>query len=166
MIRRALIAGYKVARGYIAQLGHVGMAIALICTMTMCLLGVAPAFADVQRSPAPEDAQVYLIAPADGATVPSTFTVKFGLSGMGIAPAGVDVKNTGHHHLLIDVQEQPDVTQPLPANEHIKHFGAGQTETPLTLEAGQHTLQLVLGNYAHVPHDQPVMSEPITITVE
>lgn len=120
---------------------------------------------DMVSSSAP-NAQVYLIEPADGATVTGTFTVKFGLSGMGVAPAGVNVANTGHHHLLIDTTELPDTTQPLPANEHLKHFGKGQTETELTLSPGEHTLQLLLGNYLHIPHDKPVLSEKITITVE
>ena len=128
----------------------------------------ASALADGQpeRSIAPDNAQAYLIAPQDGAIVSSPLTVKFGLSGMGIAPAGVDIKNTGHHHLLIDLQDQPDFTQPLPATDNVKHFGAGQTETELTLPTGEHTLQLLLGNYAHVPHDQPVISNAVTITVE
>ena len=120
---------------------------------------------DMVSSSAP-NAQVYLIEPADGATVTGSFTVKFGLSGMGVAPAGVNVANTGHHHLLIDTTELPDTTQPLPANEHVKHFGKGQTETELTLSPGEHTLQLLLGNYLHIPHDKPVLSEKITITVE
>ena len=111
-------------------------------------------------------AQVYIIEPSDGATVSETFTVSFVLSGMGVAPAGIDVANTGHHHLLIDSTELPDTTQPLPANEHVRHFGKGQTETELTLSPGVHTLQLLMGNYLHIPHEQPVISETITITVE
>lgn len=111
-------------------------------------------------------AEVYLIEPADGATTAATFKVKFGLSGMGVAPAGADLKNTGHHHLLIDVNELPDVTKPLPASNQVKHFGGGQTETVLTLTPGIHTLQLLLGNYVHIPHDPPVLSKKITITVK
>lgn len=117
-------------------------------------------------SEAPTHAYVYLIAPTDGATVSSPVAVKFGLSGMGVAPAGIDQANTGHHHLLVDLAELPDLTQSLPATDHIKHFGGGQTETQLELTPGKHTLQLLLGNYAHVPHDQPVLSEKITITVD
>lgn len=97
---------------------------------------------------------------------PPDFTVKFGLVGMGIAPAGVDKDNTGHHHLLIDLAELPPLTEPLPATEQIKHFGGGQTETQISLAPGEHSLQLVLGNYTHVPHDNPVVSEPVTITVK
>ncbi len=125
------------------------------------------AHADVSMvSKAPEGATVYFIEPANGATVSSPVTVKFGLSGMGVAPAGTDKENTGHHHILIDVEQLPDMTKPLPASDHIKHFGGGQTETILTLEPGEHTLQLLLGNHLHIPHDKPVMSEKITITVK
>jgi hypothetical protein len=84
---------------------------------------------------------------------------------MGIAPAGTDIENTGHFHLLIDLEELPDFDQPLPANEHLLHFGKGQTQVELDLAPGEHALQLLLADYAHVPHDPPVMSEVITITV-
>ncbi|MFC6980085.1 DUF4399 domain-containing protein [Microbulbifer taiwanensis] len=109
---------------------------------------------------------MYIISPQDGEKVARTFTVKFGLSGMGVAPAGVDRKNTGHHHLLIDVDEMPDMTKPLPASDNLIHYGGGQTETEITLPPGKHTLQLVLGNYLHIPFKPPVMSEKITIVVE
>ena len=117
-------------------------------------------------SHAPGDAQAYIVEPINGEILPETFTVKFGLSGMDLAPAGIDQDNTGHHHLLIDVQELPDLSASLPATEQIRHFGKAQTETELTLEPGEHTLQLVLGNYLHVPHDNPVISEPITIKIQ
>lgn len=123
------------------------------------------ASAETPRSPSPAGAAVYFIAPQDGDVVPPTFTVKFGLRGMGVAPAGVDQPHTGHHHLLIDLGEEPALDQPLPTTEQVRHFGAGQTETDLTLPPGRHTLQLMLGNYLHVPHDPPVRSEVITITV-
>jgi len=116
-------------------------------------------------SHAPTTAQAYILEPADGTSVAETFTVKFGLSGMDLAPAGVNQANTGHHHLLIDQQAVPNLTASLPATEQIRHFGKAQTETELTLEPGKHTLQLILGNYLHVPHDNPVISQPITITV-
>jgi hypothetical protein len=122
--------------------------------------------ADQLVTAAPADAKVYFIAPLDGQTVAQTFTVKFGLSGMGVAPAGVERDNTGHHHLLIDTNKLPDMTQSLPATDSLKHFGGGQTETTLTLAPGQHSLQLLLGNYAHVPHSQPVLSKKITIYVK
>ncbi|SHG04003.1 protein of unknown function [Microbulbifer donghaiensis] len=117
-------------------------------------------------SEAPADAKVYFISPKNGETVPQTFTVKFGLSGMGVAPAGVERDKTGHHHLLIDVKEMPDMTKPLPATENIIHFGGGQTETEITLPPGKHTLQLVLGNYLHIPFKKSVMSEKITVEVQ
>lgn len=109
---------------------------------------------------------VYFIAPIDGAKLTSPITIQFGLKGMGVAPAGVDRPNTGHHHLLINLTELPDMTSSLPATDNIKHFGGGQTETTLELPKGTHTLQLLLGDYAHVPHKAPVMSEKITITIE
>ncbi|MEZ5560261.1 MAG: DUF4399 domain-containing protein [Pseudomonadales bacterium] len=121
--------------------------------------------ADVALSPSPAGAKVYFISPADGDVVGTTFTVRFGLSGMGVAPAGVDVANTGHHHLLINAPDDLDFTKPLPASDQVRHFGGGQTETQLTLEPGTYKLQLVLGNYLHIPHDPPVVSEPITVTV-
>lgn len=117
------------------------------------------------RTPAPEAAAVYFIAPADGTTVSSPFVVRFGLRGMGVAPAGVQAPNTGHHHLLIDVDTPPPEGLPLPATDQIRHFGMGQTEAELSLPPGRHTLQLVLGDALHIPHQPPVRSEKITITV-
>jgi len=114
--------------------------------------------------PAPEGTSVRIISPSDGDTVPAEFTVVFGLSGMGIAPAGVDQDGTAHHHLLVDTDQIPAQDQPM-GNPPL-HFGGGQTETVLTLEPGEHTLQLVLGNYLHVPHSPPIVSEQITVTVE
>lgn len=121
--------------------------------------------AEPEFSTAPADAKVYFIQPANGAEVPETFKVVFGLSKMGVAPAGTMQKNTGHHHLLIDVDTLPDLTKPLAKSEQIRHFGGGQTEAMITLPKGQHTLQLVLGNFAHTPHTKPVVSDKITITV-
>lgn len=116
-------------------------------------------------TPAPPGAEVYFITPKNGATVHGPVTVRFGLKGMGVAPAGVQKDATGHHHLLIDT-DLPPLDQPIPNDEHHKHFGAGQTETMLDLPPGKHTLQLLLGDFAHVPHQPPVMSKPITITVK
>ena len=113
-----------------------------------------------------KDTIAYIISPADGAIVSSPVTIKFGLKGMGVAPAGVDKANTGHHHLLINLKELPDMSAPLPATDQIKHFGGGQTETSLELPSGKHTLQLLLGDFAHRPHTKPVLSEKITITVK
>jgi hypothetical protein len=117
------------------------------------------------RTPAPSGANVYIIAPADGETVSSPVTVKFGLRGMGVAPAGVDKPNTGHHHLLIDTG-LPALDRPIPADAKHKHFGGGQTETVIELAPGKHTLQLIMGDMNHIPHEPPVSSQSITITVQ
>ncbi len=117
-------------------------------------------------SVAPVAARAYILSPANGELVPETFKVTFGLTGMGVAPAGVQRDNTGHHHILIDIDELPDLTKPLPSTPQVKHFGGGQTETWLTLEPGTHSLQLLLGNYSHVPHNPPVLSRKIYITVK
>jgi hypothetical protein len=99
-------------------------------------------------------------------TAPATLPrIRFGLRGMGVAPAGVTTANTGHHHLLVDVDTLPPDNQPIPNDANHRHFGLGQTETELTLAPGQHTLQLVLGDALHIPHQPPVRSEKITITV-
>ncbi|ESA34239.1 rod shape-determining protein [Leptolyngbya sp. Heron Island J] len=141
------------------------LAIATLCLT--CLLGLlVPSAYALDLSPAPEAATAYIISPSDSETVSSPFIVQFGLSGMGIAPAGIDRPNTGHHHLLIDVDELPSLTEPLQGSEQVLHYGAGQTETELSLTPGAHTLQLVLGNYSHIPHENPVISEKITVTVE
>jgi uncharacterized protein DUF4399 len=123
-----------------------------------------PALAD--RTPAPVGAEVYIVAPKDGAKVKSPVTVVFGLKGMGVAPAGIKFDNSGHHHLLIDSELPVDLSQPLAASEKSVHFGKGQTETTLTLPPGKHTLQLVLGDSLHIPHDPAVVSKKITIIVE
>lgn len=113
----------------------------------------------------PEGAGVYIISPENGSTVSSPVTVTFGLKGMGVAPAGVAKDKTGHHHLLINT-DPPNMDSPIPSDDHHRHFGAGQTEVTVELEPGEHTLQLLLGDANHIPHDPPVMSEPITITVQ
>lgn len=125
---------------------------------------VEPAAALVSKSA--EGAKLYFITPLDGETVAPTFTVRFGLKGMGVAPAGADLPNTGHHHILIDHEGEVSMTMPLPKTDQIVHFGGGQTETELTLSPGEHTLRLVLGNHLHIPHDPPVMSETITVNVK
>lgn len=123
------------------------------------------AIAGGHRAPAPEGAELYFITPQDGSVVTSPFTVRFGLRGMGVAPAGTDAPNTGHHHLLIDFEGELDVDQPLPATDQVRHFGGGQTETELALEPGVHRLRLIMGNHLHIPHDPPVQSDWISITV-
>ncbi|SLN17602.1 hypothetical protein ROJ8625_00567 [Roseivivax jejudonensis] len=138
-----------------------------ITAFTLALAGPLAA----QQTAAPEGAEVYFVEPADGATVSSPVRVVFGLSGMGVAPAGTEADGTGHHHLLIDRPPfgegaEGETSEPLPADDNHVHFGGGQTETSVELEPGDHTLQLVLGDWSHIPHDPPVTSEVITITVE
>jgi len=118
------------------------------------------------RSPSPKGAELYFIAPSDGAKLTNPVTVRFGLKGMGIAPAGIKFDNAGHHHLLIDT-DLTDMSKPVPPamENKIMHFGAGQTEVTITLPPGKHTLQLVLGDYLHIPHNPPVMSKKITVEV-
>lgn len=119
-----------------------------------------------ERTSAPADAEVTIMSPEDGATVSSPVTVEFALEGMDVAKAGIDRENTGHHHLLVDMDELPPMDAPLPSTDQVIHFGGGQTSTELELEPGEHTLQLLLGDHMHVPHVPPVMSEKITVTVE
>jgi hypothetical protein len=150
-------------------------------TLTICALALAavlgapltaeaqtaaPPAAAAARAPSPAGAEVYIISPKNAATVKSPVRVQFGLKdNMGIAPAGVKFDNTGHHHLLIDTDAPANLGAPLPATDNIKHFGKGQTETSLTLPPGKHTLQLLLADQNHIPHDPPVISKKITITV-
>ncbi|MDX8385286.1 MAG: DUF4399 domain-containing protein [Gallionella sp.] len=108
-------------------------------------------------------AKAYIISPANGELVGENVTVKFGLQGMGVSPAGLEKSNTGHHHLLIDADKLPESGKPM--GKAVKHFGGGQTETTIELTKGLHTLQLVLGNHLHIPHEPPVVSEKITIEV-
>lgn len=123
---------------------------------------IGPVYAG--ESAAPADAKPYFIEPADGATVSNPVRVVFGLKGMGIAPAGVQQDNTGHHHLIIDAP-LPSADAPIPADDNHKHFGGGQSEAEIELSPGEHTLQLLLGDWKHVPHNPVVASEQITITV-
>jgi hypothetical protein len=139
----------------------------------LCLALTVPAAASAldppagaPRSPSPAGAAVYFISPVEGAKVKSPLVVRFGLRGMGVAPAGVPLDHTGHHHLLVDVAALPPEGQPLPRDAQHLHFGDGQTETELQLTPGRHTLRLVLGDALHVPHQPLVASELITITVE
>jgi len=123
----------------------------------------APAAA-LPRSAAPDGASVYFIEPSNGATVASPVHVAFGLRGAGVAPAGVERPNTGHHHLLIDT-ELTSFDQPIPNDAQHRHFGGGQTETTIELTPGRHQLQLVLGDHLHIPHEPPIMSQVLTIEV-
>ena len=128
-------------------------------------LGVSGAWAQDSTTMSPRGTKVYFITPGDGATVNSPVTIKFGLSGMGVAPAGIKKAKTGHHHLLIN-QTLADWKAPIPSDETHRHFGGGQTETTIKLPAGKHTLQLVLADHNHIPHDPPVKSKIVTITVK
>ena len=110
--------------------------------------------------------KLYFIEPKDGATVNGPIKIVFGISGMGVAPAGIDFPNTGHHHLLVDLENLPDLSKPIPANKNHIHFGKGQTEAILELPKGKRTLQLLMGNYLHIPHKEPVISDKITIFIK
>lgn len=125
----------------------------------------APAPSNVERKPSPADARVYFVGLQNGAEVPSELTVRFGVTNMGVAPAGLDNRNTGHHHLLIDASVPP-LDQPIPNDFNHLHFGAGQTEGDITLPPGKHKLQLLFADENHVPHNPPVMSAPIEIIVK
>jgi len=117
------------------------------------------------ETPAPDGAKVFILSPEDGATVQGVVAVVFGLEGMGVAPAGVEKKHTGHHHLLINTG-LPDLDAPIPSDDNYRHFGGGQTQAIIELPPGKHTLQLLMGDHNHIPHDPPVASEVITITVQ
>ncbi|MBN8990890.1 MAG: DUF4399 domain-containing protein [Rhizobiales bacterium] len=123
-----------------------------------------PSSASAGRKKSPPGAKVYFVYPTNRSYVSPTPVIRFGLIGMGIAPAGFEKVNTGHHHLLIDT-EVPNLDQPIPSDFNHLHFGAGQTEAKITLPLGKHTLQLLLADENHVPHDPPLLSEPITVTV-
>lgn len=110
--------------------------------------------------------ELYFIEPKDGATLNGPVKIVFGLSGMGVAPAGIDFPDSGHHHLLVDLENLPNLLKPIPADKNHIHFGKGQTQTVLELSKGKRTLQLLMGNYLHIPHKEPVISDKITIFVE
>jgi hypothetical protein len=119
-----------------------------------------------ERTNTPADAKVSILSPEDGASVTSPVTVEFGLEGMEVAKAGTGEENTGHHHLLVDLDQLPPMDAPLPSTDQIIHFGGGQTEVDLELEPGEHTLQLLFMDAGHMSFEPPVTSEAITITVE
>ena len=138
----------------------------VIAASLLVALLAAPLVTAQERTPSAPGAEVYIISPKNGATVHNPVVVRFGLKGMGIAPAGIKFDNTGHHHLLIDTDPPADLGAPLPATDKIVHFGKGQTETTINLSPGKHTLQLLLADYVHIPHSPPVISKQITITVK
>ncbi len=129
----------------------------------LAMIAISVQASDLTTS-SPEGAKVFIISPKNGDTIKSPFTIKFGINGMEIAPAGTNKKNAGHHHLLIDGKHLPDLE--IPMGSDVIHFGKGQTETTLTLDEGKHTLQLILGNYLHIPHDPAIVSEIVTIEVK
>ena len=133
-------------------------------TFFILALCVLPGHAQV-KTPAPENAELYFISPADGATLSNPVTVRFGLKNMGVAPAGIQYEGSGHHHLLVDTP-MPALNLPIINDDNHRHFGKGQTEVTLDLPPGVHTLQLLLGDFAHIPHEPAVASRQITITVE
>jgi hypothetical protein len=134
----------------------------------LSLTGPSMTGAALAESPWPSTARVYFIEPVNGAVVTGKVTVKFGLSGLGVAPAGVEKPTTGHHHLLVDTDAPTGakLDQPLPVDAHVKHFGGGQTETVLDLPPGRHTLQLMIGDASHIPHNPPLTSQKIEIEVK
>ncbi len=142
---------------------HILLALALTGLAGAAMAADAPA---LPITHAPAGTKVYIISPSDGATVGQEVTVRFGLKGMGVAPAGVAKENTGHHHLLVDVKELPAAGLPIPADAQHLHFGGGQTQTTLKLTPGTHTLQLELGDQHHVPFAPPLVSKRITIHVK
>jgi len=117
------------------------------------------------RTASPEGASVFFITPGDGDTVPNPITIEFGINGMSVVAAGISEAHSGHHHLLVDT-DLPNLSLPIPADSNHIHFGDASTSTVLTLAPGPHTLQLLLGDHQHIAHDPPVVSDPITITVE
>jgi hypothetical protein len=130
------------------------------------MLASAPTLALAQGKPSPKDALLYFVWPRNGAVIKGGFWCRFGLRGMGVTHAGDDYPNSGHHHLLVDVNEPVNVNEPIPQDKNHIHFGAGQTETRLELPPGKHTLQLVLGDAKHYPFDPPLVSERISVTIK
>ncbi|HOX71278.1 MAG: DUF4399 domain-containing protein [Dokdonella sp.] len=118
------------------------------------------------RTAAPSGVELYFISPKDGDVVGEELTVRFGLRGMGVSPAGTIKEKTGHHHLLIDTESLPSLDQPIPADDHHVHFGGGQTETTIRLKPGKHSLQLDLADALHMQFDPPIVSQKITVTVK
>jgi Domain of unknown function (DUF4399) len=137
-------------------------------SLALLMMLTTATFASAGETPAPADAKVYFIGLKDGDTVKSPVLLHFGLSGMGIAPAGTEAPATGHHHLYIDAEAPTGdaLNEAIPMDEHHIHYGKGQTEASVTLTPGKHTLQLVLGDWSHIPHKTPVMSDRITVNVE
>lgn len=142
----------------------VSMRSRMVVAAWVAAIGVAPAFAE--RTPSPPDAAVYIIWPYDGAIIAGgKLWLRMGLRNMGLAPKGVQMAGVGHHHVLIDT-ELPPLDQEIPSDRNHIHFGTGQSEARIELPPGKHTLQLLLGDHNHVPHDPPIHSNKITVTVQ
>ena len=136
----------------------------LLCSILISSFSTSLFAQKIVRQKSPEGAKVYIVSPKNNATVSRKFKVVFGLVGMGVAPAGYKKENTGHHHIQVDGKSLPPMDRPMLAQ--VTHFGGGQTETMLELKPGKHTLRLILGDYIHVPHNPPVISEEITVYVK
>jgi len=137
------------------------MSRAALAGLLMCVSVLASA-----ATPAPKGAEVSIVSPEDGATVPQTVVVKFAVENVALAPAGDTTKNTVHHHLLIDVDELPAAGAAIPKDDNHKHFGKAETQAEITLTPGKHTLQLELGDSNHIPFDPPIVSKKITVNVK
>jgi len=134
-----------------------------IISLVLVIFSFAALSSDM-LSKSPDGAEVFIISPKNDEIVASTFTIEFGIKGMEVSPAGIKKENSGHHHLLVDGEKLPSMD--LPLGSDVTHFGKGQTKTTITLPPGHHTLQLILGNYLHVPHNPAVISQVINITVK
>jgi hypothetical protein len=134
----------------------------IVLTASLTFLSFA---AHAQGKPAAKDAVLYFVWPQNGATIKGAFWCRFGLRNMGVTHAGDSFQNSGHHHLLIDVNEPLDPNEPIAQDKAHLHFGAGQTEARIDLPPGKHTLQLVLGDAGHYPFSPPVVSDKITVTI-
>ena len=119
----------------------------------------------IELTPSSSNASVYFLSPADEESINGKVKVRFGLENFGVAPAGIQIENTGHHHLIIDA-DLPTLNLPIPADDNYVHFGKGQTEVELELSKGTHTLQLLLGDFRHIPHDPPIYSKRIEVYVD
>ena len=136
----------------------------LILLLSFNALFISLAYA-MEKTPAPKNAALYIIAPQNNVNITNPIKIIFGLKNMGVAPAGIKYAQTGHHHLLINLDNLPSLDRPIPSDKNHIHFGKGQTETTIQLPPGEHTLQLILGDHHHIPHDPAVISEKITIFV-
>ncbi|MCM8540426.1 MAG: DUF4399 domain-containing protein [Lentisphaeraceae bacterium] len=171
MIKKVLFAGLLLSAVFALYAGNTKEEVKakIDCDNGCCTATAVPTQAapdPLKRSERADDAEVYIISPKDGDVVGPEVQVIFGLKGMGVAPAGINLPNTGHHHLLVDLEKLPSMSTPIPSDKNHMHFGKGQTETTLKLAPGKHTLQLLLGNFLHIPHAKEVISKKITITVK